>query len=68
MIPLKRKNVMDGKLNKKRRNQLLLQSRFEDLKLIVDEPSLAQIEDVGADNLLLLNNCKSTRNAVPVQL
>ncbi|ELA46859.1 hypothetical protein VCUG_01633 [Vavraia culicis subsp. floridensis] len=62
--PSKRqKNV---KLNRKRRKHLLLQSKLEELKLIVDNPATVHIEDVSARNPILLNKYKNIRNAVPV--
>ncbi|ELQ73935.1 Splicing factor 3b, subunit 2 [Trachipleistophora hominis] len=54
------------KMNRKRRKHLLLQSKFEELKLIVDNPATVDIEDVSAPNPVLLNKYKNTRNAVPV--
>lgn len=56
----------DKKMNRKCRKQHHLQAKFEELKLLVENPSTVQIEDVSAPNPLLLNKYKNTHNCVPV--
>lgn len=60
------RNNFGPKGNRKCRKQQLIQSKFEDLKLLVENPSTVQVEDVSAPNPLLHNKYKNIRNAVSV--